>query len=161
MKADLIDKSEDPESNVQLFIFVRDLSDIRTVLYDYPNMNTNEEVAKKNWYSIKEGKGIISWFLEALKQFKVISKISLVVSMYQYPRLSNFSLALLLLIVYFYESSLTLTYGFLLSIIFLTYFSLPFQSKIHPIIKVYLTGKQHSFFSEKPCVKILTKDKLG
>ncbi len=48
MKADLIDKSEDPESNVQLFIFVRDLSDIRTVLYDYPNMNTNEEVAKKN-----------------------------------------------------------------------------------------------------------------
>lgn len=60
MKADLIDKSEDSESNVQLFIFVRDLSDIRTVLYDYPNMNTNEEVAKKNRYSIKEGKGIIS-----------------------------------------------------------------------------------------------------
>ena len=60
MKADLIDKSEDPDSEVQLLIYVKDLSDFRTVLYDYPNTNTNEEVPKKNRYSIKEGKSIIS-----------------------------------------------------------------------------------------------------
>ena len=59
-KANLIQKSDkNTNEDASLLLYAKDLSDIRTLLFDYPNSKTNEEVPKKKWYSMKEARGVL------------------------------------------------------------------------------------------------------
>lgn len=59
-KANLIpvkDKSQNEDAS--LLLYAKDISDIRTLLFDYPNTKVNEEVPKKKRYSMKEARVIL------------------------------------------------------------------------------------------------------
>ena len=55
VKADILNK-KDAESGktFELEVFIKDYSDIRTKLYDFPNRNVTEENAKKGVYRVKD-----------------------------------------------------------------------------------------------------------
>jgi len=139
---------------------VKDYSDIRTLIYDYPNKNVNEEVPKKKRYGVADAKALMARLLPIMNALGWIKIITQLIYYYKYPRFSEAVKWYLVLLAYFWKPEFLLTYIVLFFIILFVYLSEGFKKYCHPVVVGYFTGRLHPNYNIEPKVKILTKRSL-
>lgn len=150
VKAGVIMKTENDENiTYDLEVFIKDFSDIRTMLYTYPNKNVTEEKAKKTIYKIKDLK-LITLRLRLVLMFIIkLKQINEYVFYFKYPRLSYLIFIFLVLFTFFFDSNFIGTYAVIFAILFLSCTSDYYKTKVHPIVSEILFWKMHQVFDQE------------